>query len=452
MNRVVEGTQAVKGLVQSAAPNSAQFLLLPDVRQFILGGGSEPLVDTSPPVDAVDAAALSDAQVGFFDPPQLPLPLPPIHPMVDGKPAVECMTNKAGRSRGYLVNVECAHVPGDFVATPLLCKCMNCESSREANARTRAKRVREGTARKGLSVGLDAFGDVPLSVSVWTVPSELRPFCVGEKLRQFRSEAHEMVREVFDMLGASGAPVFQRGFFHPVGEPSLPNLTEDQVHGEHDGTTYNPHENVMVAGAVLRYGKARRLKVFVPGEWLGRDGWIGARWRERLVGVFGQWWAEGDAPPTMNLFFEYRTTPEEKAHAAKYFARPFPGWHSRKDVTMRPKALGLAHYKHKAELVSLIGQVMPGGLDAVRNPPCRHCGQVECRPVFSRGSTEERALQAMQRLLAEARGEVPAYLEQWRIMTPAACVQGQAPPGLDPPRVYAVRDAAESSLPASSLH
>ena len=449
MGRVGEVGQSVKGMV-SEAVRSSQFLLLASERQATLDGGSEPLLDTSSPVvDAVHAAASSDARtIDFWSPhqPELPLPLPPIHPMVDGKPAVACMTNKAGRSRGYLVTVECKHSPGDLVATPLMCKCMNCESSREANARTRAKRAREGTARKGLSVGFDDFGDAPLSVSVWTCPVELRPYCVGEKLRLFRIEAHEMTREVFDKHGgAAGARLFQRGYLHPVGEPSLPT-TEDQVHSEHDGTTYNPHENIMVAGAAFRYGKAKRLKVFIPAEALGRDGWIAARWRERLVGIFGKWWLDGEQPPTMNLFFEYRTTPEEKAHAAKYFARPFPGWHSRKDIPMRPKTLGLAHWKHKAELLSLVSQLTPGGLDAVRNPPCRHCGQAECRPVFSRGSTEERALQAMQRLLA------PSYLEQWRTMTPAACVQGIEPPHLDPPRVHVVLDAVESSLPASSLH
>ena len=451
MDRVGEVEQPVKGLVNEAAYRSSQFLLLASERQATLDGGLEPLLDTSAPapvVDAVNAVASSDARtIDFWSPhqPELPLPLPPIHPMVDGKPAVACMTNKAGRSRGYLVTVECKHSPGDLVATPLMCKCMNCESSREANARTRAKRAREGTARKGVSVGFDAFAAVPLSVSVWTCPVELRPFCVGEELRLFRLAAHEMVREIFDRLGAAGAPLFQRGYFHPVGEPALPT-TEDQVHVEHDGTTYNPHENIMVAGAAFRYGKAKRVKVYVPKEWLGAEGWIARRWRERLVEIFGTWWLDGEQPPTMNLFFEYRSTPEEKAHAVKYFARPFPGWHSRKDISMRPKALGLAHWKHKADLLSLVSQLTPGGLEAVRNPPCHKCGQAECRPVFSRGSTEERALQAMQRLLA------PSYLEQWRIMTPAACVQGIEPPHLDPPRVHAVCDAVKNSLPASSLH
>lgn len=449
MDRVVEDGQLVKGLV-SEAVRSSQYLLLASERQATLDGGLEPLLDTSQPVvDAVDAAASSDAQAGLFGPTQLPFALQPLHRPVNGEPPIECVTNKAGRSRGYESRVACRNAPGEVVTVRRLCKRMNCECSRESNARTRAKRAREGTARKGLSVGLGDFGDVPLLVAVFTIPLPLRHLLVGKNLTRWRSGTAKIVGEIFEQQGSAGAPLFIRAFFHPVGEPSLSGVDEDKVHVEQDGTTYVPHENFLVPCAVNRYGKARRLPAFLPPEWLGRDGWICALYRELLVELFGQWWPEGEQPPAVNVFFEYRKTPEEKAHAAKYFARPFPGWHSRKDIPMRPKTLGLGHWKHKAELVSLVSQLTPGGLEAVRNPPCHKCGQAECRPLCASGPTEERAVQAIQRLLAGVRAD---YLEYWRIMTPAACVQGIEPPGLDPPRVYAVRDAAESSLPASSLH
>ena len=437
MDRVGEVEQRVKGFASEALLCPSQYLLLTDARQLTLDGGSEPLLDTSQPVRAVDAAALSDTgTIDFLGPqPSLPLALESVHPLVDGKPAVECTKNKAGRSRGWRVVAECAHDNAERVPQPCLCGGLNCESSKESNGRTRAKRVSHGSARKGVKVGFSAFGDAAMLVLVATLPAILRPWCVGKRQRLFRIAAHELARRLVEKLGAVGV-VYQKGAFHPVGE---------------DGVTYHPHENVLIAGAVLRYGKARRFSVFVPKEWLGAEGWLTLEWRALLVEVFGQWWREGEQPPTVNVFVEYRSTPEEKAHAIRYNFRTFPRWQKHPAFTMRPKSLGLTHGKHKADLLSLVSQLTPGGLEAVKNPPCRHCGKGH-GSYCSSGSTAERALQAIQRLLAEVRGEPLSYVQEWRIMTPAACVQGQAPPGLEPPRLHAVRDAAESSLPASSLH
>lgn len=435
--------------------SSGQFLLLESARQLTIDGKAEPIL--APDGVGSDKGAellTSSVQADFLKPePEqgvLPLPMPTIHAMVDGKPHPECMKNKAGQSRGFIATAECAQRPGDVIVGPLLCKCMNCESSRESNARTRAKRVREGTARKGLSIGLDSFDGVPLSVSVWTAPAELRARCVGSELSLFRQAANETAREVFEQLGALDAPMFQRSFFHPVGEPALPEELDSQGEPNADGTEYKPHENVLIPMAVLRYGKARRVNAFIPKDWLGADGWIGARWRERLVGIFGQWWPEGEQAPTMNLFFEYRESPEEKAHAVKYFARPFPGWHGHDEVKMRPKALGLAHYKHKAELTELVALLSPGGLEALKKPLCRHCGQSH-RALSVRGQTEERVVYAMQRLMAERRGE-SLYLEQWRIMTAGQREELPIPPSQGPPVAMLAPDDQFKPFPALSVH
>jgi len=427
LNRFAAPVQEVKANAPQVRSAAGQFLLLESARQLTIDGRAEPIV--CPGLEVFEPVELQTTQSDFLKPvPEqgvLPLPMPTIHALVDGKPNPECMKNKAGEPRGFIATAECAHRPGDVVVGPCLCKVMNCESSREPNARTRAKRAREGTARKGLSIGLDAFDGVPLSVSVWTVPAVLRARCVGGLLSRFREQANAMAREVFEQLGALDATMFQRSFFHPVGEPALPPLDEGET-GNIDGTEYKPHENVLIPMAVLRYGRARRVNAFIPKEWLGAEGWIAARWRERLVDTFGQWWPESEPAPTMNLFFEYRDTPEQKAHAVKYFARPFPGWHGgglKGVVNMRPKALGLAHWKHKAELTELVTQLTPGGLEAVQRPSCRHCLKSH-RALSVRGQTEERVLQSMQRLMAVERGE-SLYLEQWRIM---ALVKGAEPP------------------------
>ena len=450
MDRVGEVEQSVKGMVSEAAYRSSQFLLLASERQATLDGGLEPLLDTSQPVvDAVDAAALSDTRtIDFWGPnqPELLSPLESVHPLVDGKPAVECVTNKEGKLRGWRSTAECHEDPNGFVTAQFMCKHLKCESSQESNGRTRAKRVREGTARKGLKVGFNAFADVAMLVLVATCPVELRPWCVGKWQRLYRAAAHELGRRLVARLGAVGV-VYQRGAFHPVGE---------------DGVTYHPHENILIAGVTYRYGRARRFKVYVPKEWLGTEGWLTLEWRALLVEVFGQWWKDGEQPPAVNVFVEYRATPEEKAHAIKYFFRTFPRWQGHPALSMRPKALGLAHWKHKAELVALVSQLTPGGLEALKKPPCRHCGKAH-GAYFVCASSEERVMQVMQRLLARKRAEASgvlaekrveplSYVQNWRIMTGAACVQGQAPPVLDPPRVHAVLDAVESSLPASSLH
>ena len=455
MNRFAAPDDQVKNFapeLRRTYGHSGQFLLLESARQLTIDGGAEPIL--APVLEVFEPVELQTAQSDFLKPePQqgvLPLPMPTIHAMVDGKPHPECMKNKAGEARGWIATAECAHKPGDVIVGPLLCKCMNCESSRESNARTRAKRVREGTARKGLSIGLDSFDGVPLSVSVWTVPAELRARCVGVLLSRFRSAANEMAREVFEQLGALDAPMFQRSFFHPVGEPALP--TELDCQGETnnvDGVEYKPHENVLIPMAVLRYGKARRVNAFIPKDWLGADGWIGKRWREQLVGIFGQWWPESEQAPTMNLFFEYRDSPEEKAHAVKYFARPFPGWHGHDEVKMRPKALGLAHYKHKTELAELVTQLTPGGLEALKKPLCRHCG-THHKALSVRGQTEERVVYAMQRLMAERRGE-SLYLEQWRTMALLKDHERSIQPSQAPPMAMLSADDQFQAFPALSV-
>lgn len=435
--------------------SSGQFLLLEPARQLTIDGRAEPIL--APVLEVFEPVELHTAQSDLLKPePEqgvLPLPMPTIHAMVDGKPNAECMKNKRGESRGWIATAECAHKPGDVIVGPLLCKGLNCESSRESNARTRAKSAREGTARKGVSIGFDAFGDVPMGIIITTTPAELRERCVGEDQLLYRNAANQLVRELVDRMGAKGAAFFQRSWFHSVGEPAMPSELGSQDETINiDGEEYKPHENVLFPLAVLRYGKVRRLNPFVPGEWLGAGNWLCVRWRELLVECFGQWWPEGEPAPNVNVHYAYRQTAEEKAHAARYFARPFPGWHGGKMkgvVNMRPKALGLAHWKHKAELLELVTQLTPGGLESVKKPLCRHCG--EHHKVLSvRGQTEERVIYSMQRLMAERRGE-SLYLEQWRIMTAGQREELPIPPSQGPPVAMLCAEDQFQTLPALSV-
>lgn len=449
MNRFAAPVQEVKANAPRVRSAAGQFLLLESARQLTIDGRAEPIV--CPGLEVFEPVELQTTQSDFLKPvPEqgvLPLPMPTIHALVDGKPNPECMKNKAGEPRGFIATAECAHRPGDVVVGPCLCKVMNCESSREPNARTRAKRAREGTARKGLSIGLDSFADVPMGVLVTTTPAELRARCVGRSLSLFRNAANQLARELVDRMGGKGAPFFQRSFFHPVGEPALP--TELGSQGETinlDGTEYKPHENVLFPLAVLRYGKVRRLNPFVPPELLGDGNWLCVRWRELLVECFGQWWPEGEPAPNVNVHYAYRQTPEEKAFSVRYFARPFPGWHGHDEVKMRPKALGLAHWKHKAELTELVTQLTPGGLEAVQKPLCRHCG-THHKVLSVRAQTEERVVYAMQRLMAVERGE-SLYLEQWRIMAFVKGAEPPIPPIQGPPMLMLGPDGQSEPLQA----
>ena len=383
----------------------------------------------------------------------LPLPMPTIHPMVDGKPNPDCTKHKDGRSRGFKAYAECAYRPDDVIILPCLCKGLNCESSRASNRSTRAKLARQGTARKGISIGFDAFGDVPIGIIITTLPAELRELCVGRSLSLYRNAANQLVRELVDRMGAKGAPFFQRSWFHPVGEPAMPpELGSQDETINIDGTEYKPHENILFPLAVLRYGKVRRLSVFVPREWLGAGNWLCVRWRELLVECFGQWWPEGEPAPNVNVHYAYRQTVEKKAFAAKYFARPFPGWHGgelKGVVNMRPKALGLAHWKHKAELLELVTQLTPGGLEAVKNPPCRHCEKAH-KTLSVHGQDAERLLYTMHRLMAERRGE-SVYVQQWRIMTRGQREELPIPPSQGPPAAMLSADDQFQAFPALSV-
>lgn len=454
MNRFAAPDQNVKHHEAQVRATYGQFLLLEAARQLTIDGKAEPIL--APVLEISEPLTLSSSEQSDFLKPVpgqgvLPLPMPTIHAMVDGKPNADCMRHKDGRSRGFMAKAECAHRPGDVIILPCLCKGLNCESSRASNESTRAKLARQGTARKGISIGFDAFGDAPLGIVITTIPSELRERCVGEDLLRFRGASNQLVRELVDRMGANGAPFFQRSWFHPVGEPAMPSELDETINL--DGKEYKPHENVLFPLAVLRYGKVRRLKAFVPPEWLGAGNWLCVRWRELLVEVFGQWWPESEPAPTVNVFYEYRQTAEEKAHAARYFARPFPGWHGgelKGVVNMRPKALGLAHWKHKAELLELVTKLTPGGLEAVKNPPCRHCEQSH-KALCVHGQDAERLLYTMHRLMAELRGE-SLYVQQWRIMTAGQRSELPIPPSQGPPVLMLSADDQFQALQACSVH
>ena len=102
-----------------------------------------------------------------------------------------------------------------------------------------------------------------------------------------------------------------------------------------------------------------------------------------------------------------------------------------------------------AELLELVTQLTPGGLEAVKNPPCRHC--LKSHKAFSvGGQTEEKAHYALMRLLAVERGE-SLYLEQWRIMTGGQREERPIPPSQGPPAAMLSADDQFQALPALSV-
>lgn len=305
-----------------------------------------------------------------------PLPRSPLHPLVEGKPHPECI-------RSWFSAV-CPHHPGEQKPIrPQLCARQGCETSTPANTLERARDSWDGTAEKNRR-GLRHFGGAEWGIFVFTCPDELRPFCVGDKLREFRAAAGDMALEVLRKhAGDDRARFFMRSWLHPEGDKQ-PGV-------------YKPHENVIVPlvawhpvrwRAVRRDGRGKeriylrernalafvagrarpeewwvekvkgyggRVRFMLPKAWLGKDGWICEAWRARLVEIFGQWWSDDEAPPATLPFYEYRDTPEKKMHALKYFARTFPGWAGHDDVPARPRAFDGAHWKHRLIVISRMG-------------------------------------------------------------------------------------------------
>jgi len=407
-----------------------QYLLAPE-RQLTLSGGAEPLLA---PLEALEAPWERDCATGdLWGVAQLPLPLPSIHHLENGRVAKAC-----NEGRGFHASTCPEHPEAKPTVHPHVCGVQNCESSREANSKERARDSWNGTADKGERIGLRHLS-VPWGVFVWTLPEQLRALCVGGRLKKFRHAAQQMTLEVLQRHGAGEAEFYGRSWLHPVGEAELPAATgpEDQVpqkHVQEDGTTYKPHENVLVPLVHYRGGSAHRLRPHLPKSWLGEDGWVQEAWREKLVEVFGQWWSPSEPAPVTNWFYEYRETVEEKKHALRYFARVFPGWSGHKDVSARPRAWGLAHWKKKEQLLELVGELVTEDEFA----SCPHSSREKpCPPPLTVGaSTEERVLHVIAALVEDHRTR---YVQERRIIGGLdALPWAAAPPATGPPLVQAV--------------
>jgi hypothetical protein len=416
---------------------STQFQLLTTEQQLALDGRAEPLLASVASVES-EVASVDSAQLDAFrQDRQLPLPLPTRHQLTeDGKAHADCMSGRGWELR------FCPFHPGEPHASPRLCGCQDCESSREANTRERARDAFNGTADDVEDrLALRHFTEAPWGVFVWTVPAELRHLCVGDRLRAWRKAVGALTLEVLRRHGAGAAEFYARSWFHPVGEPELPPEDGEGVARQpEDGTVYKPHENVLVPLLAYRAGGAHRLKPMLPKSWLGAGGWVGERYREVLVEVFGQWWASDAPAPNVNWFYGYRDTIEKQQHALRYFARVFPGWakHAQRygaaGVSVRPRAFALAHWKHKDALRELVSGLTPAALYGA----CRHASiEAPCPPpVRLSASTEAGVLSQREQWEATSRESVgSSYPEEWRIMTGQGSTARpeHGPPGHDPP-------------------
>ena len=353
-----------------------------------------------------------------------PKPLEPIHRLrADGEPDPECI--RGGRER------PCAHHPTkeDRTPKPQVCGLQRCETSSDANGRERLRDAWNGTAERNPR-GLRHFGDVALGGFVFTLPEALRGRAVGDRLRRFRKEADEMGFEVLRRhAGTEHALFWGKSWLHPEGD-------------EEPGV-YKPHENLLVPMRFYLPGAPRgfNLNRLLPKSWLGRDGWVQERWRARLVSVFGQWW-EGE-PPVLDWFFEYRSTPEEKTHALTYFGRTFPAWSGHAKVPMRPRSLGLAHWKHRQDLLACLGGELAPLLPFGQCKPCAAEGEEVDARVDAFGATKEDAEAAVSMAIErhscaacqrEPHEIAAPYVQHRRIMGGLKLLPTAASPPTGPPR------------------
>lgn len=392
------------------------------------------------------AERLTLAQMGLFDEgSQLPLPFATYHAPEGRYASAECV-------RGFAAS-SCAHHRPENMKKAVraeTCGLQRCESSWRTNAIERARdgwngtTDREGQAAEDERRALRHFGSVPWAVVVWTLPEELRSQCTGDRLRAFRRAAADMTLEVLRALVSDQrSRWYLQSWLHPCGEPRPPPATKGEAEElpAEDELIYAPHENLIVPLACLDgAGVVRRARRLLPFEWLGANGWVCDRWRDRLVEIFGPWW-KGESAPAVVWHWQYRADQRGKAFALKYFARPFSRWARHPMVPGRPRTLGLKHAKRRTDLHELLDQLHEAPLPEWGScAPCIEAGQ-QAEMVFASGATAEEARAELERRLDAHSCERCAgapYLEHRRIINgpgmPGATVALATPPQTAPPR------------------
>jgi hypothetical protein len=429
--------------VAHTSRGTGQFLLGPE-RQRTLDGREEPLTAQAVEVEPTRAQVPDSAQAALFGEAQLPLPLSGIHALEDGKAAKACT-----RGRGFSQSV-CPKHPGERKggSTPNVCGVQSCISSRDANGRERARDAWNGTADDGERFGLRDFGDVPWFVFVFTLPAELRPWCVGKRQLAFRKAAGEMTFEVLRRHGGGEGRLYAKSWFHPVGDAEN-EMGIDGGESDGDGKTFKPHENVLGPLVIERDGRAIPLKFKLPASAFGADGWVGKRWRERLVGIFGEWWGR-EEPPNLNWHYQWKHTPEEKAHALGYFGRVFSQWVGVEGVSVRPRSIGAAHWTQKDALRLMVARFEP----LPQFGACaRSTVEAPCPDVMKIGGTEERVAEVVAELVAERNQERwaafvgrPLSRQMANHQLRASIWAGDSPPTGPPVSVSTLPDAVPSQL------
>jgi len=188
------------------------------------------------------------------------------------------------------------------------CRKYDCKDCSDAKSLQKAKKVFKRLTQ----------AKVPWGVFVFTFPKQLHPFIDKKRLNRLRDAAWRILEmwlfranDIDPQAAArAGFPKATFGameFTHPEG---------DERPGE-----WQPHFNFLVPmQAIPAIGFKPLRWAFEKKEFVHLTRLLRRLWRRVLSREFGA--LEGE----VDIWYESRRKKAEKAHAAKYFPRTFPGW------------------------------------------------------------------------------------------------------------------------------